>query len=165
MRCHLIQSLAYQVQGGHMNFEDAIKSHNLWREAFLHYVNNSEGNLNLNMLAKHLNAHSSLFKKTFSMFGISNKPLDADFIGNSHNCNFGQWIDSVEGVFKKNNDFIRLIKLHNKFHLMSAKIVNHIENNDRKSVLKLANKNSEFHKISNDIEIYILRIKRLIDSK
>jgi len=40
----------------------------------------------------------------------------------------------------------------------------HIENNEREALLELVRHDSEFHKLSNDIEIEILRMQRLIDA-
>ncbi len=147
-----------------MDFEKAIKSHSQWRDAFLHYIKNSKGDINIDLLEKHLNVNAGLLNKVLAMFGATGVSLNANFIGEIHNCTLGQWIDDVSELFKTNKDFVKLVKLHNKFHEISSQIITHIENNEREALLELVRQDSEFHKLSNDIEIEILRIQRLIEA-
>ena len=147
-----------------MNFDDAITSHILWTKAFLHYVNSSEDAISLNNLVKHLNVNASLFDKAFKIFGVTRSKLDAELISNTHNCTLGKWIDEMDEIFKENKDFIKLTELHNKFHKISGQIINHIANNDKDAVSELVHDDSEFHKLSNDIEVEIIRIKRFLNS-
>jgi len=78
-----------------MDFENAIKSHSQWRDAFLHYVNNSKGDINIALLEKHLHVNAGLLNKVLAIFGATGASLNAKFVGDIHNCTLGQWIDDV----------------------------------------------------------------------
>ena len=147
-----------------MNFDEAIESHKLWKGAFLHYIKNHQGKLDIKRIEGHLNLHENKFGSILKMIGLSPGGLSIEFIESCDNCHIGQWISSIGGMFQGNRDFVKLVELHTKCHKLSAKILREIEREDKKTALGLVAPESEFSKVSDDIETDVIRSRHMIES-